>query len=334
MIKYVCLYKDVKGDGVSMNWNINKLFIILFIPLFVLIGCSQNTNDANENGTSNHGGNEAAINDEPFEVAIIPAQSIGEMQEGLDRLEDELSKALNREVVIEHYPNYNAVVEAINYSHIDLAYLGPLTYLIAHENSGAKAILTQLIDGEPYYYSYMISHVDMPWDTLDEALEDPGPSEIDFAFGSISSTSGSLIPGLELVNRGVFEDENNHEFASVRYTGSHDITARVVENKDVHIGAIDSAIYNALVEDGAINEENIKIIWQSEQLYQYPWVVPHDMDDELIEQVQEAFLQIDDPEILKIFGGASAFTIVDDSKYADVLEAARQFDMLELEETE
>ncbi|MDG5787255.1 phosphate/phosphite/phosphonate ABC transporter substrate-binding protein [Evansella sp. AB-P1] len=300
----------------------SKLKIIFYAMLFCLflflVGCGGNDGDA----TADEG---------VFEVAVIPAQSIGEMQTGLDRLEEELAQALNREVSVEHYPNYNAVVEAINYSHIDLAFLGPLTYLIAHENSGAQAILTQLIDGEPYYYSYMISHVDQPWDTLDEALDNPGPEGINFAFASISSTSGSLIPGTELVNRGVFQDENNHNFASVRYTGSHDITARVVENKDVEIGAIDSAIYGALVAAGAVDDSQIKIVWQSNQLYQYPWVVPHDMDEEMIGKVQEAFLNIDDEEILKIFGGASAFTIIDDSKYADVLEAAREFNMLDPE---
>ncbi|MFC5711911.1 phosphate/phosphite/phosphonate ABC transporter substrate-binding protein [Thalassorhabdus alkalitolerans] len=267
--------------------------------------------------------------DDVLEVAVIPAQSIGEMQTGLDRLEETLSESLDREVEVEHYPNYNAVVEAINYSHIDLAYLGPLTYLIAHEESGAQAILTQEIDGAPYYYSYIITHEEAPWDDLDELLEDR--EDIDFAFGSISSTSGSLIPGLELNQRGVFEDENNHEFASVRYTGSHDITSQVVQNQEVDAGAVDSAIYNALVEEGAVDDDQIKVIWESEQLYQYPWVVPHDMEEDEIEAIQEAFIAIEDEEILNIFGGASAFVEADDSQYEDVLEAAREFDMLDPE---
>ncbi|UCZ52448.1 phosphate/phosphite/phosphonate ABC transporter substrate-binding protein [Bacillus shivajii] len=296
------------------------LLSIILTVFIIVTGCG----DADESSA-------LEANDDIFEVAVIPAQSIGEMQTGLDRLEEELANKLGREVSVEHYPSYNAVVEAINYSHIDLAYLGPLTYLIAHENSGAQAILTQLIDGEPYYYSYMISHIDQPWETLDEALDNPGPGEIDFAFGSISSTSGSLIPGTELVERGVFEDENNHEFASVRYTGSHDITAQLVENQTVEIGAIDSAIYDALVADGAVDVDLIQVIWQSEKLYQYPWVVPHDMDEELIKKVQQAFISIEDEAILNIFGGADAFIEIDDEQYEDVLEAAREFNMLDPE---
>ena len=315
--------------------KVKWLSSVFLSGILLLSACGEenNTDENNVNNVNNTGANTSndAADDSVFRVAVIPSQSIGEMQTGIDLLEERLSEALDREVEVEHYPSYNAVVEAINYSHIELAFLGPLTYLIAHEQSGAQAIVTQLIDGEPYYYSYMISHVDQPWDTLDEALDNPGPEEINFAFASIASTSGSLIPGTELVNRGVFQDENNHDFASVRYTGSHDITARVVEDKTVEIGAIDSAIYNALVEDGAVDPEQIKVIWESSQLYQYPWVVPHDMSDELIAQVQEAFINIDDPEILNIFGGASGFVEADDSQYEDVLEAAREFNMLDPE---
>jgi phosphonate transport system substrate-binding protein len=267
-----------------------------------------------------------------YEVAVIPSQSIGEMEEGLSLLEEHLEGALNREVEVTHYPSYNAVVEAINYGHVDLAYFGPVTYLIAYEQSGAEAILTQIVDGDPYYYSYILTQPDAPWDSLDELVEDA--ESVDFAFGSQSSTSGFAVPGYELYERGVYENESTYDFADVRFTGSHDITASAVANGDVDAGAIDSAIYNALVDDELIDEEDYKIIWESEQLYQYPWAVPGGTDEELKAEVQEAFLEIEDERILRIFGGAEAFTEASHEEYDSVLEAARAFDLLEPEETE
>lgn len=278
------------------------------------------------------GGEESGDGEETqdtLEVAVIPAQSSGEMESGVQSLEDTLNESLDQDVTVETYPNYNAVVEALNYGELDLAYLGPLTYVVAHEESGAEAILTQEIDGEPYYYSYIITHVDQPWETLDDMLEDS--EEVDFAFASISSTSGSLIPGLELRERGVFESEEDNEFASVRYTGSHDVTAQVVQSQDVDAGAIDSAIYNELVEEGAIDESQIRTIWQSDQLYQYPWAVPEDMDEDLKADIQEAFINIEDEEILNVFGGASAFVETDHSNYEDVTRAAEDFGMLDMD---
>ncbi|MFC0560411.1 phosphate/phosphite/phosphonate ABC transporter substrate-binding protein [Halalkalibacter alkalisediminis] len=271
--------------------------------------------------------------DSEFIVAVIPSQSMGEMQTGLDNLEVHLSESLGRDVVVEQYPNYNAVVEAINYNHIDLAFLGPLTYLIAHEQSGAQAIITQEVDGSPYYYSYIITHADREWENLDDMLEDR--AEVDFAFASISSTSGHLIPGLHLRQLGYYDSEDEHAFNQIQFAGSHDIVTTLVQDQTVDAGAVDSAILEALMKEDEANggslREDIKVLWQSEQLYQYPWVVPAQTSDELIAELQEAYAQIEDEEILRIFGGATRFVEADDSQYADVLEAAREFDMLTLQ---
>ncbi|ARK30849.1 phosphate/phosphite/phosphonate ABC transporter substrate-binding protein [Halalkalibacter krulwichiae] len=271
--------------------------------------------------------------DGEFKIAVIPSQSMGEMQQGLDNLETHLTERLERDVIVEQYPNYNAVVEAINYNHIDLAFLGPLTYLIAHEQSGAKAIITQEVDGSPFYYSYIITHADSEWEDLDDLLEDR--AEVDLAFASISSTSGHLIPGLHLRQLGYYESEDKHEFNQIQFAGSHDIVTTLVQDQIVDAGAVDSAILEALMQtdeenDGTLRDD-IKVLWQSEQLYQYPWVVPAQTSDTLIEDLQLAFAEIEDEAILRIFGGATRFVEADDSQYADVLEAAREFDMLTLE---
>ncbi|MFP3339832.1 PhnD/SsuA/transferrin family substrate-binding protein, partial [Micrococcus sp. SIMBA_131] len=86
-----------------------------------------------------------------------------------------------RDVEITTFPDYNGVVEAMNYDQIDMAYFGPLTYVIAHEKSGAKAIVTQLIDGEPFYHSYIITNTENEWETLEDYLENS--EERSFAFG-------------------------------------------------------------------------------------------------------------------------------------------------------
>ncbi len=311
-----------------------KWMISLGLAL-VLTACGgSETEEASETPADGTGEAVEEGSDEVFEIAVIPSQSMGEMQTGLDKLEEHLSDRLGREVTVDQYPNYNAVVEALNYNHIDLAFLGPLTYLIAHEQSGAQAIITQEVDGSPYYYSYIVTQADSEWETLEDMLEDR--TEVDFAFASISSTSGHLIPGLELRNRGYYESEDNHEFNQIQFAGSHDVVATLVQDQTVDAGAIDSAILEALMTEDESNggtlREDLKVIWQSEQLYQYPWVVPAEMDDELISEVQEAFYEIDDEDILRIFGGATKFVEADDSQYADVLKAAREFDMLTSEE--
>src|SRR5690606_31611857 len=215
-------------------------------------------------------------NKETFTIGVIPVQTVGEMETAMDKLQTILAEALNRDVSVDVYPDYNGVVEAMNYDKIDMAYFGPLTYVVAHEKSGAKAIITQLIDGEPFYHSYIITHKDSPLQSIEDLVENA--KEIEFAFGDINSTSGSLIPSIELQDREVYQSENEHQFKSVRFTGSHDATALAVQNKQVGAGAIDSAIYNQLVETEKIDGSLLKIIWQSEKLFQYPWAVHKNTD--------------------------------------------------------
>lgn len=263
---------------------------------------------------------------EPFTIGVIPVQTEGAMESAIEKLQLTLSEKLDREVSVEVYPDYNGVVEAMNYDKIDMAYFGPLTYVVAHAKSGAQAIITQLIDGEPFYYSYMITHKDNPWDTLEKLLEDGG--EVDFAFGDINSTSGSLIPSIELKDRGVYKSEDDHEFNSVRFTGSHDATALAIQNKQVDVGAIDSAIFDQLVESGKIDGKQIKTIWESEKLFQYPWAVHKDTDEKTIETLKEAFLGIKDSEVLDAFG-ATGFTEASNNDYESIRQAALKEGIIE-----
>lgn len=255
-----------------------------------------------------------------FLIGIIPAQGSNQMQVGADKLADILEEKLGRPVRAEIYPDYNGVVEAMGAGKAHMAYLGPLTYVEAHERYGVEAVVTQLIDGKPFYHSYLIAPADSPYASFDDVVANSG--DIRFAFGDISSTSGSLIPGIALKKAGVFESQQEHSFKTVTYTGDHTTTALSIENKSQDVGAIDSAFYNNLVKQGKVDGSKIKIIWQSEDLFQYPWAVTKDISKEEIASIQEAMLDIADPDILSAFGGASGFTKASNDDYAAIRQAA------------
>ncbi|MDT0159005.1 MULTISPECIES: phosphate/phosphite/phosphonate ABC transporter substrate-binding protein [Bacillaceae] len=282
-----------------------------FTLIMILAACGSEEGTEQKENSNN--------NEEAFTIGVIPVQTEGAMETAMDKLQSILEKELDRKVDVEVYPDYNGVVEAMNYDKIDMAYFGPLTYVVAHEKSGAEAIITQLIDGEPFYHSYIVTHKDSPYNNMEDLVAAAG--EIDFAFGDINSTSGSLIPSIELQDQGVYTSEDDNKFKSVRFTGSHDATALAVQNKQVDAGAIDSAIYNQLVDSGKIDGEQFKTIWESEKLFQYPWAVHQDTDKETIEKLQETFLAIDDKEVLDAFG-ATGFTEASNEQYESIREAA------------
>ncbi|MCK6206997.1 phosphate/phosphite/phosphonate ABC transporter substrate-binding protein [Bacillus infantis] len=282
-----------------------------FTLIMILAACGSEEGTEQKENSNNK--------EEAFTIGVIPVQTEGAMETAMDKLQSILEKELDRKVDVEVYPDYNGVVEAMNYDKIDMAYFGPLTYVVAHEKSGAEAIITQLIDGEPFYHSYIVTHKDSPYNNMEDLVAAAG--EIDFAFGDINSTSGSLIPSIELQDQGVYTSEDDNKFKSVRFTGSHDATALAVQNKQVDAGAIDSAIFNQLVDSGKIDGEQFKTIWESEKLFQYPWAVHQDTDKETIEKLQETFLAIDDKEVLDAFG-ATGFTQASNEQYESIREAA------------
>jgi phosphonate transport system substrate-binding protein len=310
-----------------MFWKRKKFLALTFLLLsgLLLPACGSKSESNNEKTGTSPAASVSAASQAPaakgdFKIGVIPAQGSNNMKAGTEKLAAILTEKLGRKVQAEIYPDYNGVVEAMGAGKVQMAYLGPLTYVEAHERYDVKAVVTQLIGGKPFYYAYMIAPSDSPYASLDDVVKNS--AQIRFAFGDISSTSGSLIPGIALKKTGVFKNQQEHEFKSVAYTGDHTATALSIQNKTQDVGAIDSAFYNNLVKNGKVDGSKIKILWQSEELFQYPWAVEKTVSDAEIAIIQDAMLAIQDKEILDAFGGASAFAKAKNEDYAAIRQAA------------
>jgi phosphonate transport system substrate-binding protein len=262
----------------------------------------------------------------PLKIGVVPAQTEGEMAKGMQRLQELLAKKLGREVTVEVYPEYNGVVEALNYQKLDVAFLGPFTYVVANKNSGARAIVTQLINGEPYYFSYLITPANSKLQSIDDLKA--SPAELKLMFGSINSTSGCLVPSAELKDLKLYVDENHHSFKEVKFGGSHDVVALSIQNGTADIGAIDSALFDSFVRSGKVDATKVRVIWKSEKLFQYPWAVRSGLDSTLEEKIQAAFLAIDDPLVFKAFEGATKFVECSDDDYNRIRQIAKKLGKL------
>ncbi|MBL0387456.1 phosphate/phosphite/phosphonate ABC transporter substrate-binding protein [Tumebacillus sp. ITR2] len=251
-------------------------------------------------------------------VGLIPAEAKVSDQ-AMEKFRTYLAQQTGSTIKMGTYPDYNGVVEAMNAGKLDMAFLGPLTYVIANHKGGARAIAAKTAKGVPYYYSYILVHKDAPYNTLDDLLKDP--KSVDFAFGDINSTSGSLVPGVELKKRGVFRSKDDSDFKSVVYTGAHDVTALSIQNKKVTAGAIDSAYYDKLVEQKKVDETQFKKIWQSDKLFQYPFAVSKSVNDATAQKLQDALVNMKDKEILDAFA-ADGFVKAEDKDYAAIRSVA------------
>lgn len=293
-----------------------KKLVAILLAVFMLISLTACSEKDEEKQVDNKPSNVP----EKIVIGVIPTQNQGDMEKAMDKLGKHIASEVGTEVKVEVFPDYNGVVEAMNYGKVDLAYFGPLTYVIANEKSGAEAIVTMLVNGEPYYYSYIIAPSDSSLNTIEDLINNT--EDMHFAFGDPNSTSGSLIPGIMLKEKDVFKDESDHDFKQITYTGGHDATAIAVENKRIDAGAIDSAIFESMKKNGVVDPEKFKIIWKSDKLFQYPWAVKKDTSEELKDALRQAFLEIEDQEILDIFG-ANGFTEATDADYEAIRKAAK-----------
>lgn len=286
-----------------------------FVLAATLAGCGGGAkNEQQEAGTDTPKQEET----QEFTVGLIPAET-KIAAPTVEKFRTYLEQETGLTIKMAEYPDYNGVVEALNYGKLDMAYLGPLTYVIAHHKSGAKAIVAKTAKGVPYYHSYILVHKDAPYTRLEDLIADK--QQVTFAFGDPSSTSGSLIPGMELKNRGVYRGKTDSDFKEVVFTGAHDVTALNIENKKVTAGAIDSAYYDKLIEKGTVKAESFKKIWESDKLFQYPFTVHKDTDAATVEKLQNAFLNLKDKEILDAFA-ADGFVKAEHKDYEAIEKAA------------
>lgn len=145
-----------------------------------------------------------------------------------------------------------------------------------------------------------------------------------FAFGSVSSTSGSLYPAIMLREAGI---DYRTDLKEKIYTGGHDATAQAVAGGRVDAGGLERRIFYDLREEGAIPEHSVRIIETSAPIEGYPWVVCSALPDELEERIAEAFLDIEDPKLLDLLR-ADGYARVDAGDYDYIEKKARELGLL------
>ena len=256
----------------------NHRIVFAFIPLFLLFQAAV-------------GADNAAVN-----VGMVP--DAGATQVSITEkapLKAYLEKRLGRPVNLVIPTNYNATVEALGNGSLDFAYLGGLTYIKAHARYNVVPLVQRSSDLQ--FHSCFITSSP----SIHSLADLKGKT---FAFGDINSTSGHLMPYLEMRQAGV--DPN--VALKFRYTGSHPATAKAVESGAVDAGALDESVYNSMVSEGKLDPNKVHVFYMSKPFVDYVWVARKDVDPATQEKFAQAFTDLkehQDDEILKILRGTN-----------------------------
>ena len=257
----------------------------------------------------------ALAEDQTVRVGMVP--DAGATQVSIHEkapLRDYLASAIGRPVELIIPTNYNATVEALGNGSLDFAYLGGLTYIKARARYGVVPLVQR--DSDRQFHSLFITGTSSSVQSL------PDIKGKRFAFGDINSTSGHLVPYAVLKEAGIIAGQD----FSFHYTGSHPATAKAVEAGTVDAGALDESVYRAMLADGHLDKDRVRVFFTTPPFVDYVWVARQGMSDGAREKFAAAFLALDgtrDAKVLSILRGTKFIRATDD-EYDELRKTAQE----------
>ncbi|HEV3038097.1 MAG TPA: phosphate/phosphite/phosphonate ABC transporter substrate-binding protein [Candidatus Angelobacter sp.] len=254
-----------------------------------------------------------------FRVGMIP--DAGATQVSVQEkapLKAYLTKAMGRDVNLMIPTSYNATIEALGNGSLDFAYLGGLSYLKAHKQYEVVPLVQRSVDLQ--FHSVFITSANSPIRSLKDLKGKK------FAYGDINSTSGHLIPYLEMRQGGIDPDAD----IQFRYSGSHPATAKAVESGAVDAGALDETVFNSLIADGKLDKNKVRVFYNSKPFVDYVWVARKEISPADRERFIQAFTSLKegpDSQVLQILRGKD-FVRANNEEYAILRLIAQQLKML------
>lgn len=256
--------------------------LMLSVFLACQAGCSGKTGSsaATDSTSDNKTG---GPNPAKLVMGLIPDESNQTMVKEFEQLRDYLEKKLGRKVEILTVTDYSAVIEAMRKKRVDLAWLGPLSYVLAEQEAQAEAIALSL-DGQGHatYHSVFVVPGGSPAKTLDDLA---GKS---FSFVDPASTSGYLMPAYLIKQK--YGKTPEQFFGKTSFAGGHDASEYAVKNRQVDGGADDDITYKRMVDKGMITAQSNRILFMSPPLPNSPIACRGDLDARLKTQIQQALL--------------------------------------------
>ena len=212
--------------------------------------------------------------------------------------------------------DYNGVIEALRSKHLDIAYLGPFSYVLATTVTPVEAFADRR-DGQ--VGPHLLSQPDHRPEDRAASPTSTGCKGKNFAFVDPASTSGYAFPLAGLIKAGI---DPKRDFKTVIFTGAHDANALAVANGKVDAATIADRILDAAIAKGHIKADAIQVVWRSAPIPESPMVWRKDLSPELKAKVKAAFLAIKDMN-WSDQGKLNGFKETNDAAYDVVRETAK-----------
>jgi len=248
-----------------------------------------------------------------YKMVFVPASEKGDDSDykTLIKITEKLT-GFNIETI--KVTDYNAAVEAMRAGRAHIAWYGGKTYIKAAEIANAEAFAAGVRPGETNanYYAYFVVKMNSKL----KVFKDVEGKVL--ALNSIGSTSGDLIPQVELSKIKLFTKNKDH-FKKVYYAGSHDACLLSVLNEQADVCGMSSRNFEARLKDKTFTMDQVRIIHKSSPVPPPPLAYSKNIPLEDRKKIKKAVLEAHKHGAIGGYGGQmSHYMEVKDSDY-DVL---------------
>ncbi len=259
-----------------------------------------------------------------LKIVFIAYENPNQLMEDVRPVTAYLEKALGRPIRAFSATDYAGVVEALRYGSADVGFMGPLQYVLAHDQAGAYPILGELYNGKATYTSRIFVRKDSKLESVEDLRGHT------MAFVDPISSSGFLYP-LDIFKRqGLLtgRDDMGDFFSRVYFAGGDEQAMRAVLNGFVDAAGVGEYAYDLLRPE---ERDEIAEIAKSALIPSHCVVVRKGLDKGQVAKLRAALLALNegpDRGLLQYLYNIDGYVEVDAETYSGVARLAKDYGFL------
>lgn len=225
-----------------------------------------------------------------FRIGILGGENAQDRLSKQECLREQTEDLLGVETKLFAPADYNGVIQGLLGGTIDMAWLGASGYAKTYlsDPEAVEPVLVKVnTDGSYGYYSIGFARKDSGIASLEDMKDKT------FGFGDPNSTSGFLIPSIEIPQATGATMTSGDYFGEVKFTGGHEQTIVAVNNGDVDGGVTwadglgdwedgyQSGALRRAVDAGLVDMNDLIEIWKSAPIPEGPFVLRTELPEDV-----------------------------------------------------
>ena len=260
-----------------------KFLVIYLVITIIVSGCSNIDNVKHP---------KEAYTPKSLTVGFIPSQNAQILNAKVKPLQQLLSDELEVPVKVHIATNYNTMIEGLKSKKIDIAFISPVSYTLAHDAHAADVLLKSkgyLVDNKGnqthHLVDYYRSQIVVRKDSNINHLKDLKDKKV--ALQDVESTSGYIYPLASLMEKGIKKAD-----IQIQQVKGHDQGLIALLNHDVEaVATYQDARADLKKEDPNIYQET-KVIYRTKKIPNDTISVRNDMSNKWKKKISQAFIDI------------------------------------------